>query len=167
MRHNIEFINQMISAISADEESDKHSVKTDSGQTDITRIKEELLKQEEQGMKLIYVAGKYSGKTYSEIDDNIKKAEAVSIKLFRKGWAVLTPHKNTAHYEIYEDENLTYETWLNADLEMLKRCDAIFMMPGWDDSAGAQQEYQFALDNDMQIFYLLDDVPSEKEESNG
>lgn len=31
-------------------------------------------------MKMIYVAGKYSGKTYSEGDDNIKKAEEVSIE---------------------------------------------------------------------------------------
>jgi len=110
-------------------------------------------------MKVIYVAGKYSGKGYSEIEDNIKRAEKASIKLFRKGWAVITPHKNTAHYEIYEDETLTYEMWLAADMEMLKRSDAIFLLNGWQNSHGAVKEQQYALGNNMPVFYEDEGIP--------
>ena len=110
-------------------------------------------------MKLIYVAGKYTGKTYSEIDDNIRKAEAASIKLFRKGWAVFTPHKNTSHYEIYEDENLTYHTWIAADDEVLKRCDAIFMLNDWENSKGSVREVKLATDLNLKIYFEKDGIP--------
>lgn len=110
-------------------------------------------------MKLIYVAGKYTGKTYSEIDDNIFKAEMASIKLLRLGWAVITPHKNTAHYERYEDDNLTYETWIALDLEILKRCDAIFLMRDWEASKGAVQEHEFALENKIEVYQEINVIP--------
>ena len=110
-------------------------------------------------MKLIYTAGKYTGATYSDIDDNIKKIEVLAVKLFRKGWAVLSPHKNTAHYEIYEDENLTYHTWLDADFEMLKRCDAVIFAIGWSESSGSNQEHDFAEEHSIPIFYEVNGIP--------
>jgi len=111
-------------------------------------------------MKLIYVAGKYTGKTYSEIDDNIRKAEALSIKLFREGWAVITPHKNMAHYEIYEDDTLDYHTWLDADFEMLKRCDAIIFLKNWYESPGSREEHDFSEKEEIPIFYEKNGLPS-------
>ncbi len=114
-------------------------------------------------MKLIYVAGKYTADSYSAIDDNIKKAAALSIQLFQKGWNVFTPHKNTAHYEIYEGiTDLNYRTWINTTLDILKRCDAIIMLDGWEDSKGSVNERAFALDNGIAVYYQEDSIPTPK-----
>lgn len=115
-------------------------------------------------MKVIYVAGKYSANSWSGIEDNIRKAEAASIKLFKLGWAVITPHKNTAHYEIYEDDDLTYETWIKADLEMLRRSDAVFMLDGWNNSKGAMLERAEAEKRGMKIYFQADGYPAPDKE---
>jgi len=110
-------------------------------------------------MKLIYVAGKYTGKTYSEIEDNIRKSEVASLKLIRKGWAIFTPHKNTAHYEIYETEDLTYHTWIKIDDEILRRCDAIFMMKDYVQSKGSLRELDLAKQLKLDIYFEDDGIP--------
>ena len=94
-------------------------------------------------MKLVYVAGKYSG----NVETNIKHAEKVSIDLIRQGYAVITPHKNTAYYDI------DYDTIIKMDLEILSRCDIIYMLKGWEESKGAKIEYDFARKEGINIFY--------------
>ena len=104
--------------------------------------------------KLIYVAGPYSG----DIEGNIERAEEVSIQLIRKGFHVITPHKNTAGYERYEDENITYETWMELSLNILSRCDAIYVMNGSHQSKGTQREIEFAKRHNIEI---INEKPNE------
>lgn len=91
---------------------------------------------------LVYVIGAYSG----NVKENIAKAEAVSIALIRAGYHVITPHKNTDGYEWYENvhKELNYKTWIEMDLNILSRCDAIFIMNNAKDSQGSQIEIEFA-----------------------
>ena len=92
-------------------------------------------------------------KMNAEDDDNIARAENVAIQLWKLGWAVICPHKNTAYFEIYEAvAGIPKATWLNGDLEMLKRCDAIFMLHNWQRSAGARIEHDYAVDYDIPVF---------------
>ena len=107
--------------------------------------------------KLIYVSGPYTGKDYEEIEYNIANAEDASVELFKLGWNVFTPHKNTAHYEIYEE--FDYSFWLTNTLDMLTRCDAIFMLDGWRRSRGAKEELERAKELNMPIFYEEDGYP--------
>lgn len=111
-------------------------------------------------MKLIYVAGKYSADTYSGIDDNIRIAEKASIELMILGWAVICPHKNTAHYEQYEVGGLfNYEFWIEMDVEILKRCDAMFILNGSEDSKGVQREILEAHQKYIPTYYEKDGYP--------
>lgn len=98
---------------------------------------------------LVYVIGAYSG----NVVENIRKAEDISIQLVREGYHVITPHKNTAGYEQYEDENLTYDTWIQMDLNILSRCDAVFIMNNAKTSKGAQIEIAYAKKLRLQIMY--------------
>lgn len=97
--------------------------------------------------KLIYVAGPYRG----DIKRNIEKPEKKSIELIKLGFDVITPHKNSAGYEKYEDEKITHKTWLDMGLNILLRCDAIFVMKNAEDSKGTQAEIGFALENDIPV----------------
>ena len=77
----------------------------------------------------------------------------VSVNLIKAGFHVITPHKNTAGYEKYEDENLTYETWLKMDLDIISRCDAIYVMVNSENSQGAKKEIEFARAMGMPVIY--------------
>ena len=90
--------------------------------------------------KLVYVIGAYSG----DVKKNIEIAEGVSIALIYAGYHVITPHKNTAGYEQYENDIITYQTWIDMDLNILSRCDAIFIMESAKNSKGSQIEIAFA-----------------------
>ena len=100
-------------------------------------------------MKVIFVSGKYRASSESGVVENIRKAEAVSIMLWQAGWAVFCPHKNSALFGGLCDDSV----WLEGDIEILKRCDAIYMLFNWQDSVGAKEEYRIALDLGLEIIF--------------
>ncbi|MCK5012963.1 MAG: DUF4406 domain-containing protein [Candidatus Omnitrophica bacterium] len=102
--------------------------------------------------KLLYVAGPYSGDTA----DNIARAEEVSIGLIRKGFHVFTPHKNMAGYEQYEGNGIGYKTWMDMDLDFLRRCDAMYVMLNSERSVGVQKELKFARRKKIPVIHEME-----------
>ena len=47
-------------------------------------------------MKLAYIIGPYRADTIYQIKKNIEKAEETALKYWKKGYAVICPHLNTA-----------------------------------------------------------------------
>ncbi len=103
--------------------------------------------------KLLYIAGPY---TIGNTKENIRRAEMVSVNLLRSGFHVITPHKNTAGYEKYEDGNITYETWIGMDLDILSRCDAVYVLMNSEESQGVKKEIEFARAVGMPVIYETD-----------
>lgn len=101
-----------------------------------------------QQKRLVYVAGAYSGNTNA----NITKAELASITLVRNGWHVITPHKNTSGYEQYEDGDITKNTWIEMDLNLLSRCDLMYVLANWKESEGTKTEMKFAREYNIPMF---------------
>ena len=101
--------------------------------------------------RLVFISGPYKGKTEEEKRDNIWHAMRVAIRLWEKNWFVLTPHLNTANFEFYT--NLDESVWLEGGLRMLECCQAIFMLRGWESSAGSLMEYERAQKLDKDIYY--------------
>lgn len=100
-------------------------------------------------MKVAYIVGKYRSKTIEGTRDNIGRARKTAIKYWKKGYAVICPHLNTALFDGLADD----EVWLKGDQEILKRCDVIIMMRGWKKSVGAKSEYQLAKRLRKQIIF--------------
>lgn len=109
-------------------------------------------------MKLIYIAGPFSGASPEDIELNIASARQCGKLLARKGWMPVIPHANTAGFDTM-CPGITYEFWIAGTMELLKRCDAIFMAPGWESSKGARGEREAALDHPMPVFYETSQVP--------
>ncbi len=101
---------------------------------------------------LLYVAGPYSANGIYTEQDHIYQAEQVSIQLIKQGFHVITPHKNTDGYEKYEDDNITFDTWIEMDLNILKRCDGIYLFGDYQNSKGAMIELNCALENNIPVF---------------
>ena len=97
-------------------------------------------------MKVIYVAGPYRG----DVEANIARAKMAAIALWKRGWAVFCPHTNAAHFDHAGVEDAAV---LAGDLELLRRCDAIFLLNGWEHSEGSRRESNLATKYLIQHYY--------------
>jgi hypothetical protein len=66
---------------------------------------------------------------------------------------VFTPHKNTSGYEQYEDETITKETWIVMDMDILNRCDVMYVLDNWRESEGTQKEITFADKHNIPTYF--------------
>src|SRR3990172_2170462 len=98
-------------------------------------------------MKVAFVSGPYRADTVHGIVKNIRRAERLSIELWKLGYAVICPHKNTALLDGVAPDDV----WLQGDLAMLKRCDVCVFIAGWEKSTGAQAEREFCKENGIEI----------------
>ena len=100
-------------------------------------------------MKLLYIAGPFSAVDIHGVERYIIIASVIALEAWRKGWAVICPHKNTSGFQY---AGLPDEVWYQGDIEILSRCDAILLMPGWKTSAGAYDEALYAGKKGLDIY---------------
>lgn len=83
---------------------------------------------------LVYISGKIKG---LDMD--------VSQKLFKEAETYLSGfnYDIVNSWDIIHDSD-SWDDMILKDLEILKTCDAIFMLDNWKDSMGATVEYYFA-----------------------
>ncbi len=92
------------------------------------------------------------------IDTNIVHARKYAILLWEAGHAVICPQLNSAHME--QDCKATYDDFMQGDFKIISRCDAVFMIPGWEQSCGAPRERDYAMQLGIPIFYGPDIPPA-------
>lgn len=106
---------------------------------------------------IIYVSGAYMGKDNGQsINSNINLAREAAIELWQRGYTVISPHLNTQNFE--KDCNCTYDDYLVGDCEIVRRCDGVFMLYNWEESNGASIERQIALENNIPVFYKIQEL---------
>lgn len=91
----------------------------------------------------VYISGAISADPFYQ-----RKFEKAQIELEDEGYEVVNP---AAAYE--EGYMNTYKGYLDADLELLMDCDAIYMLSDWYKSKGARTEHQYAKAVGMWIAY--------------
>ena len=102
-------------------------------------------------MKVVYVAGPFRGPDSWTIENNIRRAETLALEVWRLGAAAICPHTNTRFFQGAAPDNV----WLDGDLAILGKCDAMLMTPDWERSGGARAEHDYAAERHMKIFYDL------------
>lgn len=105
-------------------------------------------------MKVVYIAGPFRGKSAWDIECNIRRAEKLALEVWRNGIAALCPHTNTRFFQGAAPDDV----WLEGDLELLSRCDAVLMTPDWARSSGARAEEEFANKHGIKVFYSIFDL---------
>ena len=108
---------------------------------------------------VVCISGKYDGKTQEIIKQNIEVARMVAVELWKMGYAVVCPHLNTGGMD---NEGVPYKMLVKGYIEILTRCDAIILLPGWKDSKGAVAERQAAIENCVSIYEYPELPPLEK-----
>jgi nucleoside 2-deoxyribosyltransferase len=111
---------------------------------------------EDERMKRIYIAGKYTAPTMMERDINVAKAREAMVQLQVAGFAVFCPH--TLSHNLEHDPRLTYEHFMENDLEWLSLCDAMLLLEGWESSRGSLLEKHFAEEESIPVFFSVEAV---------
>ena len=102
-------------------------------------------------MPIIYVAGPFRGENSWEMEQNIRRAETLALEVWRMGVAAICPHANTRFYQGAAPDNV----WLEGDLEMVRRCDAVLLVEGWEKSTGTLGEIKEADAAGIPVFKTL------------
>ncbi|HPY64450.1 MAG TPA: DUF1937 family protein [Smithellaceae bacterium] len=102
---------------------------------------------------LVYVSGPYTAPTYAKLNENVRAAEAAMIMLMNAGASVICPHKNT--YMI--DGAVSTIDLLWSDFEQIRRCDAMYVLQGWQTSLGTRMEMEIARRSGVPIFHASED----------
>lgn len=103
-------------------------------------------------MKVCYIAGPYRADTHRGVVENIRAAEAVAIEVWKLGYVALCPHMNSALFSGIAPE----EVFLEGALELLRRCDMVVVVPGWERSTGTRAELDEAERRNIPVMYLED-----------
>jgi hypothetical protein len=113
-------------------------------------------------MLVVYVAGPFRADNSWLIEQNIRRAEELSLKVWQNDMAAVCPHTNTRFFQGAADDDV----WLKGDLEILERCDAVLLAPGWKDSRGTIAEVSRANDLKLPVFVSIERLLEWKEESD-
>lgn len=90
--------------------------------------------------KVAYIVGPFRASSAWGIEQNIRRAEEVALELWRIGYAVICPHTNTRFFQGAAPDVI----WLNGDIEIMKRCDIVVAIEGYDKSEGSLKEVEIA-----------------------
>lgn len=105
-------------------------------------------------MKVIYVCGPFRGANSWEMECNIRRAETLALQVWQAGAACICPHANTRFYQNAAPDSI----WLDGDLEILRRCDAVVATSNWEQSQGARVEVAMAHNTlDIPVFLATAD----------
>ena len=88
-------------------------------------------------MFVVYIAGKYMGKSLLETQKNIEAARDVIKGVIDLDCSFVCPHTNGG---VEFSDSKTLQWWYDATMELLERCDAVVLVDNWRDSAGALAE---------------------------
>lgn len=111
---------------------------------------------------VIYLAGPYRATATKTVQEHINHARAIGSALPSSGWIPLIPHSNLSHFDSICPD-IDDEFWLDGTLELMRRCDAVMMLDGWQDSVGAVNERDEALRLGMPIFSIEEWPPAASE----
>lgn len=92
----------------------------------------------------MYLSGAITGLNKAATARKFAQAEREPEKM---GYRPVNPLKNGL------PESATYEQHMERDLELLRGCDAVLMLPDWSESPGARRELQEAVEHKKEIIF--------------
>lgn len=100
-------------------------------------------------MKVIYIAGPFRAPSAWGIEQNIRRAEELALEVWQSGGAAICPHANTRFFQGAAEDKI----FLDGDLAILCRCDAVLCLPDWQRSEGACAEVAEATRLGIPVYY--------------
>lgn len=93
-------------------------------------------------MKRIYISGGITG-----IDNYEELFKQKQIEIEKQGYEVVNP----ALLGEIMPKSATWQEYMDICIPLLKMCDSIHMLDGWEKSKGANEELKFAVTNGLAV----------------
>lgn len=106
-------------------------------------------------MRVVYVAGKFSAPDQWQRRKNVHRATDLAFAVAEAGAMPLNPLANT---EVFYGTLSETEFWYPGTMELLRRCDAMILVPGWEGSRGVAAEIEEAKRLGLPVFYRVDEL---------
>jgi hypothetical protein len=100
-------------------------------------------------VKLVYIAGPFTGSTAWQIECNVRRAENAGLEVARLRAMPVIPHANTRYFH----GELDPEFWYEGTAALLARCDAALFIGGWTDSKGCVHERDLCHELGIPMFF--------------
>jgi hypothetical protein len=100
-------------------------------------------------MKVAYIIGPFRAPTPWQVEQNVRRAEALALKVAELGVMPLCPHTNTRHFHGL----LTEQFWLDGTMELARRSDFAVCVKGWRASEGSRAEVEDFRRRGLPVFY--------------
>ena len=100
--------------------------------------------------KWVYIASPY---THGDVAVNVKNQMDTFIKLRENGFVPIAPLM--CHF-IHISHPRDYDFWFDTAVDWLLKCDFLVRLKG--ESAGADKEELIAKENDIKIYYGIDEL---------
>lgn len=99
---------------------------------------------------IVYIAGPYRARTGWLVEQNIRRAEKVAYRVWLAGHVALCPHTNSR----FPHGDVPDSHWLAGTMELMRRCDGVIVLPGWEQSAGTVGEIRAAEEAGIPVAHL-------------
>jgi ribonuclease HI len=119
-----------------------------------------LVHDESNIIKLVYIAGPYTGATKDIVKQNIKKSEDLAKEVILLGFIPIIPHKITSFFDLDgRFSGWTTDDWINKFcIPLMDKCDALLLADGWNMSRGCIIERAYATKINIPVFYSLNEL---------
>jgi hypothetical protein len=113
-------------------------------------------------MLIVYIAGPFrsindDGTMNSwGIQKNVMAAMERSLEVWKRGHVGLCVHANTMFFQ--NADGCMDSVWLDGDIELLKRSDALLTTDRWDQSSGARAEVEYARSHRIPVLHTIDQL---------
>ena len=100
---------------------------------------------------MIYIAGPYRNDDPMQVEQNILNARTAAVMVADRGvYFPVTPHLCTGGFE--HVSTASDDFYLAGTLELLKVCQAVLLLDGWELSSGSRVEVCTAINMRIRIF---------------
>jgi len=107
-------------------------------------------------MKTIYIAGPISATNCIDYLINVRSGIKVATFLLKEGYAPFCPHMD---FQLGLCDHIPLAQYYAYSIAWLRKSDMIYFMPGWEGSAGCQEEYNVAAELKIPIYFDIRDIP--------
>lgn len=105
----------------------------------------------------IYISGPVTGQEDTARQRFNQAAAELMVKFSMRKMpvSIIDPFRaNACIFERFR-ETPSHDDYMATSMAMLALCDAIYMMEGWQNSEGCQQEYKYAMEHCYEVIYQV------------
>jgi hypothetical protein len=105
--------------------------------------------------KGVYIAGKLNDQAVEYLH-NVSKMMATAQQVKDAGYSVLVPALDLLMGIKFD--YISYNDYFDNNLVWVRKADAVFLTPGWENSKGTEREIFHAIENGVPVFDRLDEM---------